>query len=79
MWLLYGLDGRGIAIQFSGGAIHFYPKAWRSCLDPGLTHSSEELVSLGYEAGPTTLSLNESSNMWLHIPLPARNQGTMLN
>ena len=76
MWLLCCLDSWGIAVQFSGGAIYFYPKAWRS--GPGLTQSSEGLVPLGYEAGPTTPSLNESRNTWLPIPLPARIQGAML-
>jgi len=76
MCLLCGQDSRGIEVHFSGGAIYFYPKARNS--GPGLTQSGEGLVPLGYEAGPTTPSLKESINAWLHIPLPALIQGAML-
>jgi hypothetical protein len=70
------MDSRGIAVQFSEWAIYFHSKAQRS--GPELAQSSEGLVPLGYEAGPTTPSLNESRNKWLPIPLLARIQGAML-
>lgn len=55
----------------------FSHKAWKSA--QGLTQSCERLVSLEYEVGPTAPSVNESIDACLHIPLPARNQGAMLN